>query len=105
MDIPTKYIKKSSAIFADFFFFNLQYCIASSLFPSNLENSEITPGHKKDSKNTECNYRPVSILSNISKIYEKCIFYLRLLRKDIVEISIWFSKRTQHAAVFVGHDR
>ena len=71
MDIATKVIKNNSNIFADFFFFNLNNCIASSVFPSNLKNAKITPVHKKDSKNTESNYRPVSILSNISKIYEK----------------------------------
>ena len=74
-DIPTKVIKNNSDIFADFFFLNLNNCITSSVFPSNLKNAEITPVHKKDSKNTESNYRPVSILSNISKIYEKCIFF------------------------------
>ena len=59
---------------ADFFFFNHSNCMASSVFPSNFKNAEITPVHKKDPKNTECNYRPFSILSNISKTYEKCIF-------------------------------
>ena len=47
-DIPTKVIKNNSDIFADFFFFNLNNCIASSVFPSNLKNAEITPVHKKD---------------------------------------------------------
>ena len=73
-DIPTKVIKNNSDIFADFFFLNLNNCITSSVFPSNLKNAEITPVHKKDSKNTESNYRPVSILLNILRIYEKCIF-------------------------------
>ena len=73
-DIPTKVIKNNSDIFADFFFLSLNNCIVSSVFPSNFKNAEITPLHKKDSKNTESNYRPVRILSNISKIYEKCIF-------------------------------
>ena len=64
-DIPTKVIKNNSDAFADFFFFNLNNCIASLVFPSNFKNAEITPVHKKDSKNTESNYGPVSILSNI----------------------------------------
>ena len=72
--IHTKVIKNNSDIFADFFFLNLNNCIASSVFPSNFKNAEITPVYKKDSKNRESNYRLVSILSNISKIYEKCIF-------------------------------
>ena len=70
-DILTKVIKNNNDIFADFFFLN--YCIALSVFTSNFKNVEIAPEHKKDSKNTESNYRLVSILSNLSKIYDKCI--------------------------------
>ena len=73
-DIPTKVIKNNSDIFAYFFFLNLNSCMASTIFPSDFKNAEITSVHKKNSKNTELNYRPVSILSNISKIYEKAIF-------------------------------
>ena len=64
-NIPTKVIKNNSDVFADFFFFNLNKCKVSSVFPSNLKIAEMTPVHKKDSKNTESNYRPVSIFSNI----------------------------------------
>ena len=34
----------------------------------------ITPVFKKDDKNFKENCRPVSILSNISKIFERCMF-------------------------------
>ena len=73
-DIPTKIINKNFDIFADFIFQNLNHGIAFSVFPSNIKNANITPVHKKDSKNIESNYRPVSILSNISKIYERCLY-------------------------------
>ena len=73
-DITTKVTKNNSNILTDFFFLNLNNCIASSVFPSNLKFAEITPVHKKDSKNILFNYRPITILSNISRIYEKCIF-------------------------------
>ena len=36
--------------------------------------ADITPVHKKDSKSEKNNYRPVSILSNISKVYERIMF-------------------------------
>ena len=35
---------------------------------------DVTPVYKKKSKNSKDNDRPVSILSNISKIYERCIY-------------------------------
>ena len=34
----------------------------------------MTPEYKKDSRNDWANYRPGNILSNLSKVYEKCIF-------------------------------
>ena len=34
----------------------------------------MTPVYKNKSKNSKDNYRPVSILSNISKIYERCLY-------------------------------
>ena len=97
-DIAIKVIKNNSNIFADFFFFNLNNCIASSVFPSNLKNAKITPVHKKDSKNTESNYRPVSILSNISIIYEKVSFLKTqiTLKRYCQDINLVFKKDTAH---------
>ena len=73
-DVPTKIIKENSDIFGDFIFSNLNCCINTSSYSSLLKRADITPVHKKDSKNKENNYRPVSILSNISKLYERIMF-------------------------------
>ena len=73
-DIPTKVIKENSDIFADYIFENLNDFIAKSLFPLSLKNTIITPVHKKGTKTSNDHYRPVSILSNISKIYDSFIF-------------------------------
>ena len=42
--------------------------------PTSLKLANITPVYKRGSKNSKENYRPVSILPNISKIYERCLF-------------------------------
>ena len=42
--------------------------------PAKLKLADVTPVYKKKSKNLKDNYRPVSILSNISKIYERCLY-------------------------------
>ena len=36
--------------------------------------AKVTPIHKKESKLDHLNYRPISLLSVFSKIYEKCIY-------------------------------
>ena len=48
--------------------------IDSSTFPTALKLTHITPAFKKGSKNSKENYRPISILPNISKIYERCMY-------------------------------
>ena len=73
-DIPTKCIIENSDIFGDFIFENYNNCSSSFTFPSYLKNAIITPAHKKGTKTSKDNYRPVSILSNISKIYERLMF-------------------------------
>ena len=73
-DIPTKIIKANFDIFGDFIFSNLNCCINTSLYPSPLKRADKAPAHKKDSKSAKNNYRPVSILSNISKLYERIMF-------------------------------
>ena len=73
-DIPTKILKQNSDYFAEYFYENINQCISKSVFPSDLKLADVTPVYKKKSKNSKDNYRPVSILSNISKIYERCIY-------------------------------
>ena len=53
---------------------NINECFRTSCFPDELKVAEVVPIFKKDSKTEKSNYRPVSILSNISKIYELCIY-------------------------------
>ena len=44
------------------------------MFPPDLKLVDFTPVHKNKSKNSKDNYKPVSTLSNISKIYERCLY-------------------------------
>ena len=48
--------------------------IATGIFPKALKNAKICPIYKSGEKTDIANYRPISILSSFSKIYEKVIF-------------------------------
>ena len=52
-------------------------CIRSGTFPEILKQSEIAPVFKKGDPTSKTDYRPVSTLSNVCKIFEKLI-YLQL---------------------------
>ena len=73
-DILTKTIKQNSDIFANFTLKSFNQSVANSIFPSSLKNADITSVFKKGDRNLKDNYRPVSILSNISKTFERCMF-------------------------------
>ena len=73
-DIHTNILKQNS----DFFAFHLQKdinaSISTSKFPNDLREADVILVYKKESKLSKENYRPISILPNISKMYERCLY-------------------------------
>ena len=72
--IPAKVLKKTSDICNK----NLLYIwnheiIKNKSFPSNLKLAEISPIFKKDDPTLAKNYRPISVLPCLSKIFERII--------------------------------
>ena len=65
-DIPTKILKQNSDCFAEYVCGNTNQCILTTVFLPDLKLADLTPVYKKKSKNLKDNYRPESILSNIS---------------------------------------
>ena len=70
-DVPTKYIKKFSDVFTPVITDDYNNCVAIGIFPECFKTAEVIPTYKKDKPTEKTNYRPISILSNISKIYER----------------------------------
>ena len=73
-DIPTKLIKENAEIFADFLLSSVNNCFNNGDFPNYLKHADVIPIFKKGCKTNKENYRPISILTNISKIFERPIF-------------------------------
>ena len=48
--------------------------ITSGIFPDDLKIDKIIPLYKKGDINSITNYRPISLLSTLSKIFERVIF-------------------------------
>ena len=73
-DIPTKIVKLNADFFGNFICKNFNYCLKKGEFPCVLKHADVIPVHKKEIKSDKVNYRPVSILPNLSKIYEKLMY-------------------------------
>ena len=73
-DVSTKIIKETADLFTYFVLPSINASFDNDDFPMFLKNANITPAFKKGSKNLKDNYRPISILKNISKVYERIMF-------------------------------
>ena len=51
---------------------------STGIFPTILKTAKVIPIHKKDSRLEVSNYRPISLLFNIDKIFEK-LMHIRLI--------------------------
>ena len=51
----------------------INLCLKNGIFPNHLKLAKIIPIFKKGEKSDPNNYRPIAVLSYISKIFEKCI--------------------------------
>ena len=72
-DIPTKIIKVNTDICADVLYSVFNRSLEVSEFPSGRKLADVTPVHKKGSRYDKGNYRTVSILPNLSKVFEICL--------------------------------
>ena len=73
-DIPSRIIKKNADIFTYILHSGFNILIYQFEFLLILKLASISPAFKKGDRNSKKNCRPVSILSNISKIFERCMF-------------------------------
>lgn len=72
-DIPLSIIKNNFDILANPLTYFYNKCVEENVFPEQLTLAKIIPVHKKGSTTDPSNYRPISVLPTIGKIFEKCI--------------------------------
>ena len=72
--IPLKFIKLTNVIITPELVEIFNKCIVNGVYPNSLKIGQIIPIHKSGPKNLCNNYRPISLLSPFSKIFEKCIY-------------------------------
>ena len=72
--IPTKILKINHDIIAPLLCENFNDGIDRCIFPDTLKYAEIKPNHKKGDRSDRENYRPISLLPIISKLYERLLY-------------------------------
>lgn len=83
----------------------INYSFSSGTFPDKLKIAKVTPIFKKGSRSEKNNYRPISVLSVFSKIFEKLMFkrlYSYLERHRILhDLQFGFREKfsTSHALI------
>ena len=73
-DIPTKLVKELGYLFSKYIATSINRCITRGIFVNAFKKAEVWPIYKKDGGTEKSDYRPISVLSNVSKIYERCIY-------------------------------
>ena len=72
--ISSKLLKHLAPILAKPLSLTINQSLNTGIFPDQLKIAKILPIHKKDSAHLLENYRPISLLPVISKIFEKVVF-------------------------------
>jgi hypothetical protein len=95
---PMMLLKKSATYICSPLTYICNKSIQSGIFPNRMKFSIVKPVYKKGDKTNPANYRPISLLTSFSKIFEKAL-YIRLMEQFntknlLVENQFGFRKST-----------
>jgi Notch-like protein len=72
-EIPLKVLKINTPYIISPLIYLCNKSMTTGIFPTRLKYSQIVPVYKKGDKHLLTNYRPISLLTSFSKIFEKVI--------------------------------
>ena len=100
-DISPKLLKALCNTFCPILTYLFNSCMLSGFFPDELKIARVIPLFKSENTNLMSNYRPISILPTLSKIFEKLIHVriYQFLDENQVLYSYQFGFRKAHSTV------
>jgi hypothetical protein len=73
--IPNKLLKLAADVIAPSLIRIFATSIHTGIFPFELKASRVSPIFKRGAKTDPSDYRPISVIPVVAKIFEKIIFY------------------------------
>ena len=105
INIPVKILKENAEYFAEYIYLHFNEAICASKFPASFKLVNITPVVKQASRNQKENYRPISILPIITKIFERLTCRQLLSHFDNIlskfQCGFWKGYSPQHCLLLI----
>ena len=73
-DVETVFIKYANPVISKFLSDMFNVCLSEGTYPDLLKIAEVVPIFKKGERNKMTNYRPISLLSQLNKVFEKLLY-------------------------------
>lgn len=104
-EIPPFIFKKTADIISNPLSFIFNKCINGSYYPSSFKTAKVIPLPKTGDKTDINNYRPISILPFLNKVFEKIIFkrLINFLSKHNILSKNQFGFRKNHSTTHALH--
>ena len=105
--IQATILKQSLDIYVPYLIKSVNYTISEGKFSVELKHSEVKPLFKKQNPLKKKNYRPVSLLLHLSKVFER-IIYKQIniyMETKLSKFITGFRKSTWSSTFYVNHAR
>ena len=73
-NVSSFFIKTAAAIIAKHLAYIFNHSLYMGEFPSNWKIARVSPMYKEDSPDERSNYRPISVLPVLSRLFEKLVY-------------------------------
>ena len=73
-NIPNKVLKDSCQVVAPFLTDIFNFSFTSNIFPDDLKIGKVSPVHKSGDKDDLNNYRPITVLPTIARVFERLLY-------------------------------
>ena len=99
--ISNEILKCCSPIVDEYIAIAFNKCILEKTYPTCFKVAKVIPLHKKDDKSDPANYRPISLLSSLGKLFEKLLHkrMVKFCEKEKILTSTQYGFRSKRSCV------